>query len=338
MTRNIINAPRKLLSIVVPVFNEEENIGPFYQRVTNVLVGLKSHYDFEIIFTDNHSTDKTFEKLEHLTNIDCRVRVLRFSRNFGYQRSILTGYLVSRGDAAIQLDCDLQDPPELIAEFIRLWESGYAVVYGIRRSRKESRWIHGLRKIFYRLIDLLSEDSLPHDAGDFRLIDRRIIEELRKIDDAQPYIRGTIAALGFKQVGVPYDRAERVRGRSKFSLRDLIQLGLDGVLNHSIVPLRIATYTGLLVSALTSLGLVGYLIGRFMFGKQWPAGFATTTIMILFSLSLNALFLGIIGEYLGRIYQQVKKRPMTVIEREINPTWIGNRNDFGSNRYGNSDS
>ena len=316
--KTVAEHERKLLSIVVPVFNEEDNVVPLYTAVNQVMTTLADRYDHEFIFTDNHSTDQTFQRLELLAREDKRVRIFRFSRNFGFQRSILTGYLRARGDAAIQLDCDLQDPPELIPEFTRLWEAGHQVVYGVRRSRKESWWIQATRKLFYRLIDLLSEDSLPHDAGDFRLLDRCVLEELRRFEDYQPYLRGTIATLGFDQVGIPYDRAERLRGESKFSLPELTRLATDGILNHSIVPLRLATYTGLAVSLLTFLGILVYISGKLFFGQAWPAGFATTTTLILLSLSLNSLFLGIIGEYLGRIYQQVKKRPLTIIEREIN--------------------
>lgn len=314
----MIEPRKKLLSIVVPVFNEEDNVEPLCHAVTRVMSSLSDRYDYELIFTDNHSTDNTFKRLEELASHDNRVRIFRFSRNFGFQRSIYTGYIKANGDAAIQLDCDMQDPPELIPEFLRLWEQGYQVVYGIRRSRKESVWINGLRKVFYRLIDLLSEDYLPHDAGDFRLLDRQVLDELKKVEDSQPYLRGTVAAIGFNQIGIPYDRAERVRGKSKFSWGDLIGLSMDGILNHSIVPLRIATFTGLVVSLITFIGLVVFFAGRLFFGRDWPAGFATTTVLILLSLSLNALFLGVIGEYLGRIFKQVKKRPLTIIEKEIN--------------------
>jgi polyisoprenyl-phosphate glycosyltransferase len=309
---------KRLISIVVPVFNEQENVGPLYNTVVPVMASLAPGYDYEILFTDNHSTDGTFSALERLARQDPRVRVVRFSRNFGFQKSIFTGYLYAGGDAAIQLDCDLQDPPSLIPEFIRRWEEGYQVVYGIRSDRREGLWMTALRKLFYRLIDLLSEDRLPRDAGDFRLLDRCVLDELKKFEDYQPYLRGTIATLGFNQIGIPYERAERLRGKSKFSFRELMGLALDGILNHSTVPLRIAAYLGFAVSFLTFLGTVGYLVGRLLFGKEWPPGFATLAILILASLSLNALFLGIIGEYLGRIYRQVKKRPLTIIERQIN--------------------
>jgi glycosyltransferase involved in cell wall biosynthesis len=312
-----MNTEKKtLISLVVPVYNEEENVRTLRDRAVKIMAGLP-RYDYEILFTDNHSTDATFRLLEELAASDPRVRAIRFSRNFGYQRSILTGYLRSKGAAVIQLDCDLQDPPELIPRFLELWEAGNQVVYGIRRSRREAWWINAARAIFYRLIDSLSEDDLPHDAGDFRLVDRRVIDELALIDDSQPYLRGALATLGFNQIGVPYDRAERERGTSKFSLRDLTGLAVDGILNHSIVPLRVATYTGLTISFLTFLGLVFCASAKLFFGRSWPAGFATTTILILLSLTLNAIFFGIIGEYLGRIYKQVRRKPMTIIEREI---------------------
>jgi len=174
-----------------------------------------------------------------------------------------------------------------------------------------------LRHLGYRMINALSEDELPVDTGDCRLVDRRILDELVRIEDSRPYLRGTIAALGFNQIGVPYDRAARERGESKFPLSRLVQMGFDGILNHSIIPLRISTYVGLAVSLLTVFGSIVYVIGRLGFGKTWPAGFATTTVLLLLSLSLNALFLGIIGEYLGRIYHTVRRRPLAVIEREI---------------------
>jgi len=308
----------KLISICIPVYNEEQNIEPLYEALLLVMTQVSDRYDFELLFTDNHSSDRTFEVLEHLARRDSRVRVMRFSRNFGFQRSIFTAYISARGAAAVEIDCDLQDPPALILEFIHKWESGYRVVYGVRSARKESWWMNLTRGVFYRLIDFLSEDELPLDAGDFRLVDRCVLEELRKFEDYQPYLRGTIASLGFDQIGIPYDRAERQLGESKFSFRELMGLALDGILNHSVVPLRIATYLGLAISGSTLVAIFGYLIGRVVLGKNWPPGFASIVVLILGSLSLNALFLGIIGEYLGRIYRQVKRRPLTIIERELN--------------------
>ena len=314
-----VNTTDKLLvSILVPVFNEEENLSALYQRVSTVTGQLADRYDFEFVFTDNHSTDDSFAILERLATQDSRIRVFRFSKNFGFQRSIMTGYMKTRGEVAIQIDCDLQDPPELFKEFLSKFEEGYDVVYGVRRSRQEGFLINGLRTAFYRIIDILAEDDLPHNAGDFRLVSRRVIDTMKQIDDYHPYIRGMIAALGFKQTGIPYDRAKREKGESKFSFRQLMSLAVDGILSHSIIPLRVASLTALAMSVITLAGIVFYMIGNFVFGQEWPAGFATTTVLLLLSITLNALFLGVIGEYLGRIYQQVKKRPITVIEAVIN--------------------
>lgn len=309
---------RKMLSVIIPVYNEEANVKITYDAVTSVMEDIHDRYDYELLFTDNHSTDNTFEILQHLSQTDNHIRVLRFSKNYGYQRSILTGYVHARGDIAIQLDCDLQDPPELIPEFIKHWEMGYEVVYGVRKSRKENWWINTLRKIFYRLIDFLSEDSLPKDVGDFRLIDRKVIDVLKQIQDSQPYIRGTIASIGFEQIGIPYDRNARTRGESKFGMGDMISLAIDGILNQSTIPLRIATFIGLFISIITFILAIFYFVGKLIYGHSWSSGFATSTILILLSLSLNALFLGVIGEYLGRIYKQVKKRPLTIIEKKVN--------------------
>ena len=313
---------RKLISICVPVFNEEQNIAPLHQALAPIMEQLSSKYEFELLFTDNHSKDGTFQVLKQLADRDPRVRAIRFARNFGFQRSVLSAYLNARGDCAVQIDGDLQDPPALILEFVRKWEEGYRVVYGVRSSRKESWSMRFMRKLFYRMIDALSEDELPLDAGDFRLVDRRVLDELRKFEDDQPYVRGTIAALGFDQIGIPYDRAERKYGESKFSFRELTGLAIDGILNHSVVPLRFATYLGLGISIATLFASGAYIIGRLFLGKDWPPGFATIIILILGSLSLNALFLGIIGEYLSRIYRQVKRRPLTVVECEVNPAGL----------------
>jgi dolichol-phosphate mannosyltransferase len=230
---------RPLVSLVVPVFNEEDNVMPFYADVRRVIDPLASRFDFEFVFTDNHSTDRTPEMLRELARTDPRIRAYRLSRNFGYQRSILTAYLKCSGDAAIQLDCDLQDPTDLIVQFLDRWQEGYDVVYGTRVSRLES-WKWSLaRKVFYWLVDFLSEDPIPLDAGDFRLVSRRVIEELRRIDDTRPYLRGTIATLGFSQLGIDYNRGARVRGASKFSIYDNVMLALDGIINQSVVPLRV---------------------------------------------------------------------------------------------------
>jgi polyisoprenyl-phosphate glycosyltransferase len=306
-----------LISIVLPAYNEELNIRPLFERLHPILAQLSDRFRFEFVVTDNHSTDRTFAVLQEVAAGDPRVRVFRFSRNFGFQRSILTGYMQCRGDAAIQLDVDLQDPPELISVFLDKWQAGADVVYGIRMERSEGRVITFARSLFYRLIDLLSEDKLPVDAGDFRLISRRVIDIVCAYRDANPYLRGTIATLGFEQVGVSYARSARKFGESKFPFSKLLSLALDGILNHSTVPLRFATYFGLVTSALTVVLMLFYAFGRLILGAQWPAGFTTLAALILLSISINAMLLGIIGEYLGRMYRQVRETPVTIIESVI---------------------
>jgi glycosyltransferase involved in cell wall biosynthesis len=309
---------RPLISIVVPVYNEEENIATFWTEVNAAIAPRLAKYEFEFVFTDNHSTDGTFPLLSALAAEHPNVKVVRFSRNFGFQKSIFTGYTVAKGDAAIQLDVDLQDPPQLIGEFLRLWEEGYAVVYGVRTSRRE-RWVmRTARRIFYRLINHLSTEPLPLDAGDFRLVNRRVIDELSKHRDAHPYIRGSTATMGFRQAAVPYERSVRRFGATKFSMRQLFDLAIDGILNHSIVPLRIASLAAVVAGAGTVILIGAYIVGSFVFGQDWPRGFTTTTVLLLFSICLNALFLGIIGEYLGRIYVEVKQHPMVIVEATAN--------------------
>ncbi len=312
-----MTSAQALISVIIPVHNEEENVGPLHERLTGVAADLASDYEFEFLFTDNRSTDGTFDRLRELADNDPRIRVLRFSKNFGFQRSILTGFLEARGEAAIQIDADLQDPPELIPKFLSLWEAGNEVVYGIRKSRQESWLMHFFRRAFYRLINWLSEDNLPTDAGDFRLVSRKVLDALADVEDYHPYLRGLIASFGFDQVGVPYDRAKRERGKSKFSLRKLMKLAADGILLHSVVPLRIATWIGIFMSLIMLGGIGVYVYARTVLNEDLPAGFATTTVLIMTGIILNALFLGIIGAYLGRIYQQVKRRPITIVEHRI---------------------
>jgi dolichol-phosphate mannosyltransferase len=306
-----------LISLVLPAYNEEPNIRPLFERLHPILTQLSDRFRFEFVVTDNHSTDRTFALLKEIADADARVRVFRLSKNFGFQRSILTGYMQCRGDAAIQLDVDLQDPPELIPEFLDRWQAGADVVYGVRIERSEGPVITFARRIFYRLIDLLSEDKLPVDAGDFRLISRRVIDLVCAYRDANPYLRGTIATLGFEQIGVPYARNARKFGESKFPFSKLLSLALDGILNHSTVPLRFATYFGLVTSVLTVILMLCYAFVRLILRAEWPAGFTTLAALILLSISINAMLLGIIGEYLGRMYRQVREAPVSIIESVV---------------------
>lgn len=307
-----------LLSVIVPVYNEEDNIEPLYEAVNGVLQKIADRYTWEFIFTDNCSTDLTYERLERLASRDSRVRVYRFTKNFGFQRSILAGYRLARGDAAAQIDCDLQDPPALILDFVKLWEVGYKIVYGVRKARPEPRLIHAMRRLFYRLIAWMSFDDLPYDAGDFRLVDRKVLDLLHGYNDESPYLRGFIASLGYRQIGVDYDRSERQRGSSSFGFASLLNLALDGIVSHSIMPLRLASIVGISLFVLAIVAIIVYVGLYVVYEQRWPAGFATLAFFMLVSLAMNAVFFGIIGEYLARIYRQIKPRPVAIVERALN--------------------
>lgn len=306
-----------LISILVPAYNEEATVRDCHARISAVLDTLPG-IDAEIIFTDNHSTDCTFALLGVIAERDPRVRVFRFSRNVGYQNSVMYAYKAAQGDCAIQLDCDLQDPPELIPRMLDLWQQGHQVVYGVRRRLPDGPVIAALRRGFYALIDRISPDDLPRNAGEFRLTDRRLLDQIRLRDDRSPYMRGMISAMGFSQVGFDYDRAPRTAGTSKFPLRAMLSLAVDAMVNHSLVPLRLASTTSIVVGLLTFLVLLGYLVGKLVFGQQWPPGFATVVILLLMSITLNAMFLGIVGEYVGRIFLQTKDINAPIVQATLN--------------------
>lgn len=309
---------RKLITISIPVLNEEGNIDRLLGRL-DAVARHNAQYDFEFLFTDNASTDRTFALLAERAATDRRIRVLRFSRNFGFQRSILTNYLNAKGSAAIQIDADLQDPPELFTEFLSKWEEGYKVVYGIRRQRVENPALKLARKLHYRIVQGLSDVSVPLDAGDFRLIDRVIIEALRQEIDQAPYIRGMIASLGYPQIGIPYDRATRVAGRTKFNLPALVRLSIDGICSQSTLPIQYITTFGFFISLCTMALILVYLIAYFSGGNGFARGFTTLVLLMLVSMSMQTLFIGVIGEYVGRIYNNVRGKQLTIIADRIEP-------------------
>lgn len=316
MTGSTTHAPT-VVSVLVPVFNEEANIERAYSTIVEVFRALPE-YDYEIVFTDNHSIDRSYSILATIAAADPKVRVLRFARNYGYQRSLLVAYQTATGACSVQIDCDLQDPPALIPDMLKLWRQGHQVVYGVRRSLTDGPVIAFVRRAFYFVINRLSEDELPLNAGEFRLVDSSILEELRRVEDTSPYLRGLISSMGFSQVGFEYDRVARIAGESKFPFWSMLSLAVDGILNHSLVPLRLASLTSLFIGLFAFLFSLIYLIGKLILGQNWPAGFATTTILLLISIALNAMFLGIVGEYLGRIFMQAKRRPIPIVEAALN--------------------
>lgn len=312
-----VEASLPLISVAIPVYNEAENLDALYARLARLSDRMAGRCRFEFVFTDNHSEDSTWPKLTALALVDPRVKAIRFSRNFGFQRSILANYMHARGDAVLQVDADLQDPPEMLEQFFELWKAGYHVVYGIRRKRPESWFVRTFRKVGYWIINRLSEHSIPRDVGDFRLVDRKVIDSLRSYRSANPYLRGLIAGLGFNQTGIAYDRDARVAGKSKFRLGQLIKLGLTGTFNHSVVPLRLASYAGVVLVGISLLGAVYYVFLR-LFRPELPEGLASIHILVLFGIGFQSLLLGILGEYLLRLYMIARSEPVAIIEDCVN--------------------
>ncbi|MEJ8847065.1 glycosyltransferase family 2 protein [Variovorax rhizosphaerae] len=308
---------RPLVSISIPVLNEAGNIRILYGRLTALADRMADRCDLEFVFTDNHSDDETWSLLSEIAAGDPRVRAIRFSRNFGFQSSILANYLHTRGDAVMQIDADLQDPPEMLEQFFALWRQGNHVVYGIRRKRPEGMLLNLIRKCGYWVIDKVSEHPIPRDVGDFRLVDRAVINAIAKLRTANPYLRGMIAGLGFNQTGIAYDRDARTMGESKFNVSRLTQLGLTAVFNHSTVPLRMSSFLGIVILLGSLVGALYYVALRVM-RPDLPPGFVSIQLMILFGIGLNAFLLGIIGEYILRIYRILRSEPIAIVEQSLN--------------------
>lgn len=308
---------KPLISISVPVLNEEGNIDALYGRLCSLARRMSDRCNMEFVFSDNHSSDRTWTLLSDLSKQDARIRAIRFSKNFGFQRSILANYMHTNGDAVMQIDADLQDPPEMLEAFFEQWRSGYQVVYGIRRRRPENVFLHAFRRLGYWLIDRLSGHPIPRDVGDFRLIDRKVVHSLAKIKTASPYLRGMIAGLGFNQTGIPYDRDARTAGESKFNVSRLVRLGLVAVFNHSTAPLRAASFVGAAILGVSILGALYYLLLK-VFNPELPQGLASIHILVLFGIGLNSFLLGIIGEYLLRIYLVLRADPVAIVEQSLN--------------------
>jgi len=308
---------RRRVSIVVPVYNEETNVRLAYDALCEVFKS-DARYDVEMIFTDNHSEDSTFVRLAEIAVRDPRVKVLRFNRNYGFHRSLMAGYRLAKGEAVVQIDCDLQDPPELILEFLDLWKRGHDVVVGIRRRREENQFLAWGRRAFYAFINHISEDRITRDAGDFRLIDRTVLDRVMALNDINPYLRGLSSAFAVNEAGIPYDRVKRRHGRSKFPLRRLVNLASDGIFFMTLFPLRLAGYISFIISAITVGLAMYYFAAAIFYGSDWPGGFATIVLLLLLSISLNGMFLAIIGKYLGQMYLQQQNRPLVIVERSVN--------------------
>lgn len=310
---------RKKISVITPCLNEEENVVQCYEAVQEVFAEQLKDYDWEHIFCDNDSSDGTVELLRELARNDKRVKVILNSRNFGPLRSNFNGLLSASGDAVIVfLPADLQDPPELIPQFVMLWEQGHDVVYGIRKKREEGVVQRTLRWLFYRIVNRLSATYLPPDVGEFQLIDKKVQSALRQFEDHHPYIRGLIASCGFKAKGVPYVWRARRRGASKANLYGLIDQAINAVISFSTVPVRLCLFTGLLIALGSVVAALVELLSALFGERTAPPGIPTLIIALFFFSGVNLFVAGFLGEYVVSIHSQVRKRPLVIEKERIN--------------------
>ncbi|MFN8373862.1 MAG: glycosyltransferase family 2 protein [Anaerolineae bacterium] len=307
---------KPLVSIICPVHNEEAGLQELYQRVVGVMDTLDA--DWELVLVDDGSRDRSAAEIMRLYNSDVRVRGVQLSRNFGFQIAVTAGLDVAQGDAIILMDADLQDPPEVIPQMIAQWHAGYDVVYGVRGEREGETWFKkASASAFYRLIRRITSVNIPLDTGDFRLMDRRVVESIRKMPERHRFLRGLVSWVGFKQTGVVYQRQARFAGKTSFTLGKMLRFAMDAITGFSYFPLQIASWLGFVMAIISALSIVAVVALR-LFGTDAPLlGQATTLIAVLFLGSIQLICLGIIGEYLGRMYDEVKQRPLYLVQE----TW-----------------
>ena len=303
------------LSIAIPVFNEQENLPQLVARLRSAVASLEFE-DYEVIFVDDGSKDATPQILASLHDTDPHIRVIRFSRNFGHQAALQAGMDECRGDALVFMDADLQDPPEVIADFVTQWRAGYEIVYAVRKKRKENLFKRTSYKIFYRSLQVVANIDVPLDAGDFCLMDRRVVEVLTALPERNRFLRGLRSWVGFAQVGVEYERQARLAGTPKYTLRKLMGLALSGYIGFSAAPLRVASALGA-CSALAGVGLIIWAVLEKLSSHPTPWGWASTVSIILFMGGMQLGVLGVIGEYLSRTYDEVRRRPLYIVSRRL---------------------
>ena len=307
----------KRISIVTPCYNEEVNVKQIYESIKSIFDELEG-YSYEHIFIDNASVDNTPVILREIASEDPNVKVIFNSRNFGIVRSPYYGLLQATGDAAIIMACDFQDPPEMIPQFIRKWAEGYEIVIGVKNESKEASLMFMIRKLYYKLVNCLSDVHLFSNFTGFGLYDQRIIQILREIDDPYPYFRGLISEIGFDVATIPFIQPRRQRGITKNNFYTLYDLAMLGITSHSKIPLRIAMIIGFTLSIVSLLVAIGYFLAKLLFWDLFAIGIAPIIISMFFFASVQLFFIGIIGEYIGAIHTQVLKRPQVLEKERIN--------------------
>ena len=308
---------RELISIVIPVLNEAANLQRLVQRLTPVLDGLGAA-DWEIVFVDDGSTDTTLDKLRQINASDERVKAISFSRNFGKEIALAAGLKYATGDAVVMMDADLQHPPEVLSQFVARWREGYKVVYGQRMDRETDGRLRSLvSRIFYKIFNALVKTDIPDGAGDFRLLDRKAVDAMNRLGEAARFNKGLFSWIGFKSIGVPYKVAVREGGGgSRWNVRRLVHFALDGLTSFSTLPLRLSTMLGLTVSAVAFLYVAFFIVKTMVFGVDVP-GFPTIVVSVMLFSGVQLIVLGILGEYLGRVFEEVKRRPLYLVADEI---------------------
>lgn len=300
------------ISIVVPLFNEEKNLNLLHERLTNVLTDMGK--SFELVFVNDGSKDATLERVKLLAEDDPKVKYINFSRNFGHQVAVSAGLDMAVGQAVVIIDADLQDPPELIPLLYEKYKQGYEVVYAKRRQRKGESWMKlWTAKMFYRLLASLSSVEIPLDTGDFRIIDRKVVEVLKAMPEKNKFLRGQISWAGFRQTFVEYDRSERAHGNTGYTYAKMIRFALDGITSFSDFPLKLASMMGFFVSGVSFLVMIFALYARLVTNTYVP-GWASTITAVLFLGGIQLIAIGIIGEYISRMSANVKNRPLYIIE------------------------
>ena len=308
---------KKLISVVTPCYNEEENVHELAERIRTIFEAMPQ-YDYEHLYIDNASTDSTPQLLKELASKDRRIKVILNNRNFGHIRSPYHGLLQGSGDAVLLMASDFQDPPELIPEFLKRWEDDFAVVMGVKTQSQESPTMFAIRKAYYNLIGKLSDIKLVKNYTGFGLYDRKVIEQLKAIQDPYPYFRGLIADLGFRSTQIEFLQPGRKRGITKNNFYTLYDMAMLGITNHSKVPLRLATMSGFLMSVVSFLIASFYLIAKLIWWDTFSMGQAPVLIGLFFFSSVQLFFIGILGEYIGSIHTQVLKRPLVTEKERIN--------------------
>jgi len=304
------------LSIIIPVFNEEKNINPLFQRLLPIL----RSFNYEIIFIDDGSSDKTTYKIKEYAKKNKNIKLISFTRNFGHQMALVAGYLYAKGDCAISLDADLQDPPEIIPEMIKKWQEGKDIVYAKRKSRKEGDnfFKRFTAQVFYKLINFLSDTPIPNNVGDYRLVDKKVIEFLNQLKEKSRFLRGLVAWPGFVTDYVYFTRDKRFAGNTHYPLSKMINFAVEGIISFSIKPLRLATYFGFLTALLGFLGIFYAVLGKIFLPRYWVTGWTALFVGIMFLGGVQLITIGIIGEYIGKIYQEIQNRPQFLIKEKIN--------------------